>query len=61
MMAEGAVVSHGPVSMRPKPVRSSRGKSGGGSGMSTTVVGPGVIDFQGLVSCDGTESGGVYI
>jgi hypothetical protein len=45
VMAEGAVVSRGPVPVRPKPVRSSRGKSGGGIGMSTTVVGPGDVDF----------------
>jgi hypothetical protein len=38
VMAEGAVVSCGPVPMRPKLVRSSRGKGGGGSGMSTTRV-----------------------
>jgi hypothetical protein len=35
--AEGAVVSRGPVPMRPKLVQSSRGKSGGGSGMLTTI------------------------
>jgi hypothetical protein len=29
VMAEGAVVSCGPVPMRPKPVRGSRGESGG--------------------------------
>jgi hypothetical protein len=28
----------GPVPMHPKLFRSSRGKSGGGSGMSTTIV-----------------------
>jgi hypothetical protein len=37
VMLEGAVVSHGPVPMHPKLVQSSRGKSGGGSGMSTTI------------------------
>jgi hypothetical protein len=37
VMAEGAVVSHGLVPMRPKLVQSSRGKSGGGSGMLTTT------------------------
>jgi hypothetical protein len=37
VMAEGAVVSRGPVPMHPKLVRSSRGKGGGGSGMSTTI------------------------
>jgi hypothetical protein len=45
VMAEGAVVSRGPVPMRPKSVRSSRGKSGGGSRMSTTIVGLEVVDF----------------
>jgi hypothetical protein len=35
--AEGAVVSHGPVQVHPTCVRSSRGKSGGGSGKSTTI------------------------
>jgi hypothetical protein len=29
--------------------------------MSMTVVGPGDVDFWGLVSSGGTESGGVYI
>jgi hypothetical protein len=37
VMAEGAVVSRGPVPMHLKLVQSSRGKSRGGSGMSTTV------------------------
>jgi hypothetical protein len=37
IIEEGAVVSHGPVPMCPKPVQSSRGKSGGGSVMSTTI------------------------
>jgi hypothetical protein len=37
VMAEGAIVSRGPVPMHPKLVRSSRGKSGGGSGMSMTI------------------------
>jgi hypothetical protein len=37
MTVEGAVVSRRPVPMRPKLVRSSRGKSGGGSGMSLTI------------------------
>jgi hypothetical protein len=45
VMVEGAVVSHRPVPMRLKPVQSFGGKSGGGSGMSTTIVGPEVIDF----------------
>jgi hypothetical protein len=61
MMAEGAVVSCGPVTMRLKLVRSFRGKSRGGSGMSTMIVGLGVIDFWSLVSSDGTKSGGEYI
>jgi hypothetical protein len=38
VMVEGTVVSCGPVPMRPKLVRSSRVKSRGGSGMSTTIV-----------------------
>jgi hypothetical protein len=42
VMAEGAVVSRGPVPMRPKLVLSSRGKSRGGSGMLTTI---GVDEF----------------
>jgi hypothetical protein len=42
---EGAIVSCGPVPMRPKLVQSFRGKSGRGSGMLTTIVGLGVIDF----------------
>jgi hypothetical protein len=37
VMAEGAIVSRGPVPMHLKPVQSSRGKSGGGSVMSTTI------------------------
>jgi hypothetical protein len=45
VMAEGAIVSRGPVPMHPKPVQSSRGKSGGGSGLLMTIVGPGVVDF----------------
>jgi hypothetical protein len=42
MMAEGAIVLCGPVPMHLKLVRSSRGKSGGGSGMSMTI---GVNEF----------------
>jgi hypothetical protein len=38
VMAEGAVVSCRSIPMCPKPVQSFRGKSGGGSGMSTTIV-----------------------
>jgi hypothetical protein len=45
VMAEGAEVLCGPVPMCPKLVRSFRGKSGGGSGMSTTIVGLGVVDL----------------
>jgi hypothetical protein len=37
MTVEGAIVSRGPVPIRPKLVQSSRGKSRGGSGMSTTI------------------------
>jgi hypothetical protein len=37
MMAEGAVVSCGPVPMHPKLVQSSRSKSRGESGMLTTM------------------------
>jgi hypothetical protein len=37
MTAEGAVVSRRPVQMCPTHVQSSRGKSRGGSGMSTTI------------------------
>jgi hypothetical protein len=44
VMAEGAVESHGPIPVHPKPVQSSRGKSGGGIGMSTTIIGLGDID-----------------
>jgi hypothetical protein len=36
--AEGAIVSRGPVQVRPTRVRSSRGKSGGGSGKLTTIA-----------------------
>jgi hypothetical protein len=32
VIVEGAVVSRGPVTMRPRCVRSFRGKSGGGKG-----------------------------
>jgi hypothetical protein len=42
VMAEGAIVSRGPVQVRLVHVRSSRGKSGGGSGKSTTI---GVDEF----------------
>jgi hypothetical protein len=41
MMVEGAIVSHGPVQVRPTRVQSSRGKSGG-SGKLTTI---GVDEF----------------
>jgi hypothetical protein len=41
--AEGAVVSRGPVQVHPMHVRSSRGKSRGGSGKSTTI---GVDEFM---------------
>jgi hypothetical protein len=37
MTVKGAVGSRGPVPMHPKLVQSSGGKSGGGSGMSTTI------------------------
>jgi hypothetical protein len=43
VMAEGAVVSHGPVQVRPTCVQSSRGKSEGGSGKSMTI---GVDEFM---------------
>jgi hypothetical protein len=46
MMVEGAIVSRGPVPMRPKFVRSSRGKGGKGSGMLTTRV----VDSRKLVN-----------
>jgi hypothetical protein len=42
VMAEGAIVSRGPVQVHPMRVRSSRGKSGGGSGKSMTI---GVDEF----------------
>jgi hypothetical protein len=37
VMVEGAVVSRGPVPMRPKLVRCCQGTSGGGHGKSTTI------------------------
>jgi hypothetical protein len=45
-MAEGAIVSHRPVPMCPKLVQSFRGKSRGGSGISTTIV----VDSRKLVN-----------
>jgi hypothetical protein len=61
VMAEGAIVSCRPVPMRPKPVQSFRGKSGGGRWNVDDNSGLGVISFQSLAPSDGTESGGVYI
>jgi hypothetical protein len=59
--AEGAVVSRGPVPMRPRRVRSFRGKSGGGKGKVDVDEYTRVVGFEGLAPSDGTESGGVYI
>jgi hypothetical protein len=55
--AEGAVVSRGPVPMRPRCVRSFRGKSEGGKGNVDDNRRRRVVGFEGLAPSDGTESG----
>jgi hypothetical protein len=47
--------------MRPRCVRSFRGKSGGGKGKVDVDEYMRVVGFEGLAPSDGTESGGVYI